>query len=243
MSAVNEKIFPYRYEEAAPIGRFVLSNLKRDMNLFSEFSSKFNENYVTETQTLIDNAESIVNSKSESLTLSMLYDQMVGAVKILPEPLNKVEGYLKLASKDLKITAKAFGVSALRKEINSKNFEGVADKLSLVTTNLNTYNLSLTNVGFNPEIANVLKAAEKSLRDSIQQRYEITSNRKRLVQSNVSTFNQLHERVTEILNIGKSLFKGTDPAKLADYTLSKLMKNVHILRTQTTDSASESKQQ
>ena len=55
---------------------------------------------------------------------------------------------------------------------------------------------------------------------------EITSNRRQIVQNNISVFNAVWTQTAEILKIGKVLYQGTNPAKLADYTYAQLLKKV-----------------
>lgn len=55
---------------------------------------------------------------------------------------------------------------------------------------------------------------------------EIMINRKSIVQSNMALLNSLHQQLTEILAVGKILYKATNPAKLQEYTFSDLKKRV-----------------
>jgi hypothetical protein len=59
-----------------------------------------------------------------------------------------------------------------------------------------------------------------------QQSIEIRSSRKAIVQSNVGLFNELNDQLTELLYVGKILYKGVDEAKTKDYTFSELKKLV-----------------
>lgn len=47
-----------------------------------------------------------------------------------------------------------------------------------------------------------------------------------IVQENTGLLNGLFEQLTEIFNVGKILFKATDPVKLKEYTFSELLKQV-----------------
>jgi len=59
-----------------------------------------------------------------------------------------------------------------------------------------------------------------------QQQIEITSNRRGIVQNNLSLLNELYEQDSEILSVGKILYKATDAAKAADYVFLQLLKKV-----------------
>lgn len=56
--------------------------------------------------------------------------------------------------------------------------------------------------------------------------YEILTNRKAILQDNVETLNTLHAKILEIHKVGKILFKGNDPVKLQEYTMTELIKKV-----------------
>ncbi len=69
-------------------------------------------------------------------------------------------------------------------------------------------------------------SAETTIAEYKQQQYQIVSNRKTIVQNNLSTLNDLYDQLSEILKIGKILYKDTDPVKKQEYTFSKLKKKV-----------------
>jgi hypothetical protein len=58
---------------------------------------------------------------------------------------------------------------------------------------------------------------------------QILSNRKNIVQNNLGLFNDLYAQLTEILNIGKILYKATEAVKTQEHTFSTLLKQVRIV--------------
>ena len=54
------------------------------------------------------------------------------------------------------------------------------------------------------------------------------SNRKAIVQNNLGLFNSLYEQLTELLRVGKILYKATDAVKAQEYTFTSLLKQVRI---------------
>jgi len=126
----------------------------------------------------------------------------------------------------LNITPASFGFAALRKSIENHDVEGVIANLHIVLANIHTYKAPLAEQGLTDELIDVLTAAFNSLAADKQQQIEITSNRRTIVQNNVSLLNELYEQDGEILSVGKILYKGKDAAKLSDYTFAELMKKV-----------------
>ena len=72
----------------------------------------------------------------------------------------------------------------------------------------------------------VFTNASDKLDKGKQQTMEIRSNRKAIVQNNIGLFNELNDQLTELLYVGKILYKGVDEAKTKDYTFSELKKLV-----------------
>lgn len=126
----------------------------------------------------------------------------------------------------MNITPAAFGLAALRKSVNSGDVEGVIANLHIVLANIHTYKASLAEQGLSDELIDALTAAFNSLAADKQQQIEITSIRKGIVQNNLSLLNGLYEQISEILSVGKILYKATDTAKLSDYTFTELLKKV-----------------
>ena len=55
----------------------------------------------------------------------------------------------------------------------------------------------------------------------------------------LKTLNDLYVRMSEIYNIGKVLYKNTDPAKYADYTFTALLRKVrNNVKSSATDTVS-----
>lgn len=221
-----EKLFSCKYEELAPTGRFILFGLQRDLAEFSAFSSKFDVDYVNETDTKITNVENLVDPKSETLAKSLISNRLNDTLAGLSEPIAKVDGYLKLAKPVLGVTASAFGISELRKKINAKDMEAVIKQLVSLLANINQYKEVLAAQGLTDSVTQTLTNLLTTLKSDYQHRYEILSNRRLLVQNNIGVLNDLYTRILEIASIGKILYKN-DPVKLSEYTFSSLLKKVH----------------
>lgn len=84
----------------------------------------------------------------------------------------------------------------------------------------------LTAQGLQTELVASFSVAAGSISTDKQSQYEIIINRKVLVQNNVEMLNSLFEQLTEILAIGKILYKDNDAVKLQEYTFSELKKRV-----------------
>jgi hypothetical protein len=226
MNSTNIRNFNCKDEELAVVSKFVAFSLKRDLADFTAFSPKFNAAYTTDFDTKIVGASDLIEPQSETLAKKIITERYTATIKGLTDPINRITGYLNLAKGGLNISPASFGLSALRKSIVNNDIEGVIANLHIVLVNISTYKTQLSEQGLNDELIDGLTAASKTIADDRQQQFEITSNRKSIVQNNVYLLNDLYAQVAEILSVGKILYKGVDAAKLSDYTFTELLKKV-----------------
>lgn len=68
--------------------------------------------------------------------------------------------------------------------------------------------------------------AYETISSGKQSQYEIVSNRAAIVLNNLGALNGLFDPLTEILTIGKILYKDNNAVRLQEYTFSELKKRV-----------------
>lgn len=226
MTLPKNRNYNCKDEELTVVSGFVFSNLKRDLADFSAFSPKFTADYLTSFETKKNAATELVEPESEMLAKKMITERYSSTIAGLSSSVNKVSGYLKLAFTTLKMNDADFGLSALRKTISNNDVEGFLAKLSIVLTNIATYKAILISLGLTDEFISTLSAASDSVAADRQEQYEIISRRKGIVQNNIAVLNDLYNQMNETLNIGKALYKGSDPARESDYTFTQLLKKV-----------------
>ena len=223
---MNKRFYNCKDEELPVVSRAVAFALKRDLADFSAYSPKFNATYVTEFDAKIAVVSDLLEPQSETLAKKIITERYTDTIHGLIDPVNRVTGYVNLAKASLKITPASFGLAALRKSIDSKDVEGVIANLHVVLANIRTYKVPLAEQGLTDELIDGLTTASQSLVADKQQQIEITSNRRGIVQNNLSLLNELYEQDSEILSVGKILYKATDAAKAADYAFLQLLKKV-----------------
>jgi roadblock/LC7 domain-containing protein len=213
-------------EELPIIGNKVLFSFKRDEADFISYSPKFDNGYATALEGKIQTVFDLVEPKSETVELKNITDGIYTAMDELIDPINRVTGYITLGKLDKIISLADWGLTQLRKNIKSRDGEGVIKNLHTVNLNLVKFKTELEAQGLNAELAAKFSTAYTTIVDGKQKQYEIVSNRKLMVQNNLSVCNDLFEQLTEIMTIGKILYKATDAVKLQEYTFSELIKTV-----------------
>jgi len=224
MKMMNTRLFNCKDEELPVALKAVAFVLKRDLADFTAYSPKFSLAYATDFDAKIVVICDLLEPQSETLAKSIITARYSATMNGLIDPINRVTGYLKLSKAKLNIKPTAFGFAALRKSINAHDIEGAIDSLHIVLENIGTYKVSLSEQGLTDELVADLTAAFNSMQADKQQQIEIASNRRLIVQNNVSLLNEVYEQAGEILSVGKILYKAKNPAKLADYTFTEILK-------------------
>jgi len=236
----NVRMFSCKYEELLPISKFTLFSLKRDIAEFSAFSNRFNDEYVTETEAMINVVENLLEPQAETLSFKMISRTMEQQVSELNKLLLHIEGYLKLMKNVPGVTPKTFGVTALHKCMYSYEYEGLLKNLKLLISNVLNNLTALQDRGMPAVMPQTLQKLHDVIAENRQKQFEIKSNRAAIVQNNIKTLNDLYLRLSEIYSIGKVLYKITDPAKYGDYTFSALLKKVrNTLKSNATNASSD----
>jgi hypothetical protein len=226
MTTFSIRNYNCKDEELPVISKFTSFSLKRDLADFASYSPRFNEAYVNSYDSKITEVTELVEPKSETVQLKTITERLYSNMNGLINPINRLTGYVNLAHESLHISPADFGLTLLRKGINSKDAESVIKNLRTVNTNLTRYTEILSAQGLQPEFSALFVDAEVSISTDKQNQYEIISNRKAVVQNNVGVLNSLFEQLTEIQTIGKILYKDNDAVKLQEYTFSELKKRV-----------------
>jgi len=229
MESPKQRDYNCKDEELPVICKYAVFSFNRDLADFTAFSPKFNLDYVAAFEAKIASVSEVIMPRSETLDRKNITIRLYKTMDGLTDPINRLSGYLKLAQASLTVTAADFGLTLLRKNISTKNAEGVISSLRTVSNNLTRHEAILTEQGLTPELSNRFTEALASISADNQKQYEILSNRKNIVQNNTGLFNELYGQLTEILNVGKIIYKATNTVKTQEYTFTGLLKQVRIL--------------
>lgn len=235
---MNTRNYGCKNEELPVIGKFILFDFKRDMNDFTEFSPKFNAAYAISFEDKINAAIELLIPGMETTDHKLVTAHLYSTIDGLVGPINNLGIYVKMAGAAIPVSAYNFGFPTLRGKIHGKDAEGVLQGLRQVHANILKYKDALMAQGMTETFLAKLVADAESIASDNQAQYEIKETRKALVQSNTGVFNDLYADIMELCEVGKNLYRGKDPQKLAEYTFSNLLKNVRV-RHKTKDNKKE----
>ncbi|MDR1866177.1 MAG: hypothetical protein LBR08_11485, partial [Bacteroidales bacterium] len=80
--------------------------------------------------------------------------------------------------------------------------------------------------GLNAAVTEPFNAAVSSVTEDNQLQFDIVNKRKAIVLENLKVLNDLYAQLTELLSVGKSLYRNIDPVKSREYVFNSLMKSV-----------------
>lgn len=222
----NPRDYNCKDEELPVVAQYLAFSFGRDLAEFTAFSPKFDAAYATQLQERITATRQLVAPETESAELKAITNDLYARMQDLLDPLRRLDGYLKLAKKDLPLSAADFGVKALRSGMQRKDTEKVLDALQLINTNLDRNSSLLTPMGLTEEVINFFDTMSKEINQLNQRQYQIVSDRRTLVDDNLDVMNELFSQLQEIMTIGKILYTDVDPGRLKEYTFTHLVKQV-----------------
>jgi len=226
MAVEQVRDYSCKDEEIPVVCDYAHFSFKRDLADFRAYSPKFDEKYDASFGKCIDDAYELVAPESETIELKASTTRLYAVYDGLRDPVNRLEGYLQLAEDKLNISPDDFGIKALRKSIRKKDAEGVLDSLHSINRNVKTYKPTLVELGLTDTLTDRFVSDADAVAREKKLQYEITTNRRKIVQENLSVLNNMNALLVEILRVGKILYSDSDPARSKEYTFSELKKRV-----------------
>lgn len=222
--------FNCKHEELPFVCAFTSDTLLRDLLYFNQFSSKYDEAYVTGYRTRIDAVAELVSPVEETKQIALLTEEIQAKLDEVADDLNRLQNYVEMAKKAIPLSASAFAIIPCRHAVNKHDNEGVVNQLKIVNNNIVRYHDALIAEGMSEAFAGRMAAIPAELTATIQKRYSIVSRRAELVQSNMEMLNALFDEMNMICKTGKTLFRKTNPAKTRDYTFRHLLQQLRRLK-------------
>jgi hypothetical protein len=220
------KTFRYKIENLPTIGEFLLKNLDKDIDDFNNFSSVFTPEYLAAIKNKIYICKDIISSSVVTKELKALTQHLYNESKALRIKINAVEGYLKLAAKELDIAVVDFGLKNIRNDISRNNIEGLVMNVQKTLIAIKRNQAVLESKGLKPELITDIETQTREINNLNVNQNELISGRNRLTKTNIDLFNDLWDSLQPILKTAKAIYRGVDDVKLKDYTIRQLVKRI-----------------
>ena len=231
MAPVTLKI-KCRIDELPVLGSFLLSSMQASLADFTGYSPDYNAAFMTTANADLAAVEALINPKQVTAELKVITTRMYNNMNSLRGKIDLLEGYINRAT-GLTIGKKDFGISEVRKKNNIGDVEGLVGALSFLLTNVANNTAALTAKGFTPAQNTALTTLKNDLKtDNVAQNNKVNERNNKVI-ANYGKLNLFWDKIADIADAGKRIYKSTAQNKVDDYTMTKLKARIRQERNNT----------
>jgi len=221
-----------RAEELPTLGGFLITSMNGSLTDFTAYSPDFNAAYITAANADLATVENLINPKQLTAELKVITVRIYGNMSALRSKIDFLEGYINRAV-GLTIGKKDFGISEVRKKNNIGDVEGLIVAITFLLSNVANNLPALTAKGFTAAQQTSLIALRDALKaDNIAQNTKVNDRNNKVI-ANYGKLNILWDRLVEICDAGKRIYRATAPNRLDDFTMSRLKARINQERNNT----------
>lgn len=227
MAKTEEPRFTFKIEEMPIVGKFLRDAYVRDVAEVSVDYTDYDAAYLSDYDKALDDADKLVYPKEFTQKMKLVTDTIEKAMIDLRPNLDKLEGYVNRAT-GMVVNAKDFGISAVRKKINSGDQEGLDNALKILINNINntTNNGALSAKGMTAAFAASFATAQTAIKTSNAAQNALLSDRNKKVADNIGVLNILWDKMSDIKKGFGAYYKSKKSVKVDDYNWSKYKKKI-----------------
>ncbi len=231
MAPVTLKI-KCRIEELPVLGGFLLTSMQASLADFTGYSPDYNAAFMTAANADLAVVEALINPKQLPAELKVITTRMYNNMTLLRGKIDLLEGYINRAT-GLTIGKKDFGISQVRKKNNNGDVEGLVNALTFLLTNVTNNTVAITAKGYTPAQNTALVTLRNDLKsDNIAQNNKVNERNNKVV-ANYSKLNSFWDKIADIGDAGKRIYKTLSPNKVDDFTMAKLQARIRQERNNT----------
>ena len=223
-----------RVEELPVLGGFVLSSMQGSLADFTAFSPDYNAGFMTTANADMVAIEALINPKQLTKELKVITKRIYTNQASLRSKIDFLEGYINRTT-GLTMDKKDFGISEVRKKNNSGDIEGLIGAMAFLITNVNiaTNLTALTAKGFTSAQNTALMTLKDAFKnDNIGQNNKVNDRNNKVI-ANYGKLNAFWDKIMDVSDAGKRIYKATAPNRLDDFTMSKLKARIRQERNNT----------
>jgi hypothetical protein len=221
-----------RIEELPVLGGFIITSLQGSLTDFTGYSPDYNTAFISTANADLVTLEGLVNPKQLTAELKVITARIYSNLTILQTKIDLLEGYINRAV-GLTIGKKDFGISAVRKMNHKGDIEGLVAALNFMLTNVSNNITAITAKGYTAAQNTALIALKDGFKaDNIAQNAKVNERNNKVI-SNYTKFNAFWDKIMDICDAGKRIYKSTAPNRLDDFTMTKLKARINQERNNT----------
>lgn len=210
-----------RTDEISYVGTVTINALKTNLKDFTALDPNINQKFVDDLTTLNNEVDQLTNPRKLIGELSIITQRIYATQDKIPDPLNKLEYYVKKAT-NLSIPVASFGIAQVRKSNSRGDIEGLSKDLQFVTDNAAANLVTLKTAGYTDALQATLVGIVASLKKDNADQAAKEEEKETLVSANNAKMQQLWDTLQKVWEAGKVLYKKSDPIKVKSFTLSSI---------------------
>lgn len=221
--------------------RFALASYKEDWADFIEYApAVFNTDFVSRAEAKILSFEQLIKSADVQKNQKMITNQSLPeAIKTLNLQVNSMDGYLKLCSAELTIKREDFGLSKVHEAIHTKDVSAIVSTANSFLTHIKSNEATLISKGMKQDAINTIINQLSLIENLKGEQHGLKNKTSRVADSNIDAANELWDIFKQITDTGTALYKGLDPVKAKEYTISNILKRVKNSQTPSSESKTD----
>jgi len=217
---------PVRIEELLPVARWQRGLLIQFRQQFTDYSPEFGQAFSDALDTHISAVENLISTKlflGDLLQVTQLLETNMLALRPL---LDLTEGYVKMASTNLKDPARLFNFKEIRKCINGQDAEKLEKSLGEFIQLVDHNKEILMEKGLKQAMIDDLTAKNETIADLADDQNKKIQAMEEAVNANSVVLMALWADCAAIMDAGKRIFKYTQPEQLPNFTLTYIIKKM-----------------
>jgi hypothetical protein len=224
---MESKKFNCKMQDIPVIMGFALASMERDKPDFINYSPMFADPFMADVRIKQTECYEIVTAADVLNKQKMVKAQLDTSVGQLRVQLNKNEGYLKLAEKELDIKMEDFGIKGTRTALSKGDMEKTIAGGHTLVSNMKRNAAVLATKGLKQAGIDEMATLITEI-DTLNEKHNTLKNdRSRAAGDNSAKLNEMWDLIGVIASAGRAMYKGVDPIKLKEYTISNLQKRVY----------------
>ena len=125
----------------------------------------------------------------------------------------------------------------LLKDINSRNFKGVSEKLGNLISLVDNHSAALEAKGMKNTVPQDLQNVQTNIAAKADEQTQLMKKVASMVDSNKELYSELYQFISEICEDGKLIYEGEQKAD--EYTIKKMLAKLHANKIQGTEIKTE----
>lgn len=213
------------------IGRILHDMFTRDKADFAAFSTRYADPFADDFLKIIDEGAELPSVRSLIAEQKVVTKRLHLNMKAFRADFARIAALIGLTKEPLTIANRDFGIKSVRNTLPGYKVAEFVASFNNLLKNMKANLAPLEAAGMPNNYVKELETRAKMVSDDDVLQRKIISRRAQLVQDNATHIGLIHDKMRQVLESGKALYKTTNKAKVKDYTLTELRRKHKAAQT------------